>query len=58
MRREDYSIDQNVQAALVEYGGRPLICSTLCSLYGLANKALAVLICRQSIGRVGWFSCR
>jgi hypothetical protein len=53
MRREDYSIDENFQAALVEYEGRPFIHAALCRLYGVANKALALLIRRRSIGRVG-----
>ena len=58
MKREDYSIDENFQAVLVEYEDRPLIYSTLCFLYGVANKTLALLIRRRSIGRVGWFRCR
>ena len=58
MQREDYSIDENFQAALVEYEDRPFVYRTLIRLYSLVNKGLTVLIRRRSVGRRGWFSCR
>ncbi len=58
MTREDYQLDDNFQAALAEYENRPFIHSTLIRLYSMANKVLALLIRRRSIGRRGWFRCR